>query len=72
MGMKKDVISDAIIGNSGVFYISVTDRREASQLDNYQNLINIKNSSRLSNVRTRSYEALKKKAEIEDFRATFY
>ena len=72
MGINKDITSAAIIGNSGVFYIYVTDRRKASSLANYQNMINIISSTRSSNVRNKAYNALKEKAEIEDFRGTFY
>ncbi len=72
MGLSKDVTSSAIIGNSGVFYIYVTDRRKASSLENYQNMINMISSTRSTSVRTKSYTALKDKADIEDFRSTFY
>jgi len=72
MGVSKDVTSSAIIGNSGVFYIYVTDRRKASSLENYQNMINMISSTRSTSVRTKSYTALKDKADIEDFRSTFY
>lgn len=72
MGVSKDVTSSAIIGNSGVFFIYVTDRRKASSLENYQNMINMISSTRSTNVRTKSYTALKDKADIEDFRSTFY
>ena len=72
MGINRDITSAAIIGNSGVFYIYVTDRRKASSLANYQNMINIISSTRSSNVRNKAYTALKDKAEIEDFRGTFY
>ena len=72
MGIDKEVTSSAIIGNSGVFYIFVTDRRKASSLDNYQNMINIKNSLRSSLVRSKVFDALKDKADIEDFRFKFY
>ncbi len=72
MGINKDKTSSAIIGNSGVFYIYVTDRRKATSLENYQNMINIISSSRSSSVRSKTYTALKDKAEIEDFRSNFY
>ena len=72
MGINKDVTSSAIIGNSGVFYIFLTDRRKASSLENYQNMVNLINSTRSNNVRNKTYDALKDKAEIEDFRSTFY
>ena len=72
MGVNKEITSAAIVGNSGVFYIYVTDRRKASSLENYQNMINLISSTRSSSVRTKSYEVLKEQAEIEDFRAIFY
>ena len=72
MGIMKGTTSPAIIGNTGVFYIYVTDRRKASSLDNYQNMINIISSTRSSTIRSNAYNALKDKAEIEDFRGTFY
>ena len=72
MGVNKEITSAAIVGNSGVFYIYVTDRRKASSLENYQNMINLISSTRSSSVRTKSYEVLKEQAEIEDFRALFY
>ena len=72
MGMAKDITSSAIIGNTGVFYIYVTDRRKASSLENYQNMINMISSTRSSNIRSNAYNALKDKAEIEDFRGNFY
>lgn len=72
MGMRKEITSMPIIGNTGVFYIFVTDRRKASSLENYQNIINSISSSRSSSVRNNAYEALREKAEIEDFRSAFY
>ena len=72
MGINKDITSSAIIGNSGVFYIYVTDRRKASSLENYQNMVNLISSSRSGNVRIKTYDALRDKADIEDFRSTFY
>ena len=72
MGINKELTSDAIIGNSGVFYIYVTDRRKASSLANYQNMLNMISSSRSGNVRNKVYTALEEKAEIDDFRGTFY
>jgi len=72
MGYYKDVISPAIIGNTGVFFIYVTDRRKASSLDNYMGSINKISSSRSGQVRLNAYNAIKDKAEIEDFRSTFY
>ena len=72
MGYYKEVISPAIIGNMGVFFIYVTDRRKASSLNNYMNIINKISSTRSSQVRLNAYNALKDKAEIEDYRSTFY
>jgi len=72
MGINQNITSKAIIGNSGVFYIYVTDRRKASSLENYQNFVNKINTSRSNSIRVNSYNALKEKAEIEDFRGAFY
>jgi hypothetical protein len=72
MGISKDVTSKAIIGNTGVFYIYVTDRRISSGLQNYSNIINVINATRSGNVRAGSFNALKDEAEIEDFRSMFY
>ena len=72
MGISKDVTSNAIIGNTGVFYIYVTDRRISSGLQNYSNIINVINATRSGNVRAGSFNALKDEAEIEDFRIMFY
>ena len=72
MGLSKDVTSKAIVGNTGVFYIYVTDKRISSGIQNYSNMINVINATRSGNVRAGSYNALKDNAEIEDFRSMFY
>ena len=72
MGLSKDVTSKGIIGNTGVFYIYVTDKRISSGIQNYSNMINVINATRSGNVRAGSYNALKDNAEIEDFRSMFY
>ena len=41
MGLSKDVTSKAIVGNTGVFYIYVTDKRISSGIQNYSNMINV-------------------------------
>ena len=72
MGLKKNEISQPIIGKSGVFYVKLLDKRVASEIDNYQVQINKINSSSRNTSRTNPYDALKEKAEIEDFRSIFY
>ena len=72
MGLEKDEISQPIIGKSGVFYVKLLDKRVASEIDNYQVQINKINSSSRNTSRTNTYDALKEKAEIEDFRSIFY
>ena len=72
MGLEKDQISEPIIGKSGVFYIKLIDKRIASEIDNYQVQINKINSSNRNASRINTYDALKEKAEIEDFRSLFY
>ena len=72
MGHENDKISKPIIGKSGVFYIKPIDKRVASEIDNYQVQINKINSSNRNASRINAYDALKEKAEIEDFRSLFY
>ena len=50
----------------------LTDKRIASEIDNYQVQINKINSSNRNASRINTYDALKEKAEIEDFRSLFY
>ena len=72
LGMNYDIISSAIIGKTGVFFVKVIDKREGSTLENYQNNVNRIASQRSGSLRISSYNALKDKADIEDLRAAFY
>ena len=72
MGLVKETTSSAIIGNTGVFYIYVTDRRIASPLDNYEEVVSSIITNRSNSSSIRAYNALKDKADIEDFRSKIY
>ncbi len=64
--------SGLIEGETGVFKVEVTKKEEAPQLDNYATYSNTLQSSNALRVNSAVYQALKKKADIEDNRATFY
>ena len=67
-----DQTSGLIKGESGVFMITVTKKEEAPELDNYSTYANTLQSSSAAKVTTAVYDALKKNAEIEDNRDTYY
>ena len=64
--------SDFIIGETGVYLISVTNKQEAPKLDNYSTFANSIKTSNAGNVNNAVYNALKKASEIEDNRSLFY
>lgn len=64
--------SDFIIGETGVFLISVTNKQEAPVLENYSTFANSIKTMNAGRVNNAVYEALKKTSEIEDNRAVFY
>lgn len=71
-GMAQGESSGLLEGNTGVFMIEVTKRTEAPKLDNYSTYANTLKSNAANRVNTAVYNALKRGAEIEDKRATFY
>ena len=64
--------SDFIIGETGVYLISVTNKQEAPKLENYSTFANSIKTSNAGNVNNAVYNALKKASEIEDNRSMFY
>jgi peptidyl-prolyl cis-trans isomerase D len=71
-GLKEGQISKPIKGNNGVYVIQVTKITPADGLSNYQSIANRIGSTKATAVNTELYNALKKAANIEDNRATFY
>ncbi len=64
--------SGLIEGESGVFMLTVTKKQPATPLENYSTFANSLKNSSAGKVNTAVYDALKKNAEIEDKRKTFY
>tara|TARA_R110001583_G_scaffold74355_10_gene206146 strand:- start:797 stop:2917 length:2121 start_codon:yes stop_codon:yes gene_type:complete len=64
--------SDFIIGESGVFLISVTNKQEGPKLENYSTFANSIKTSNAARVNSAVYNALKEAAEVEDNRSIFY
>src|SRR6056297_681614 len=71
-GMATGETSGLLEGNTGVFMIELTNRTEAPKLDNYSTYANTLKNNSANRATTAVYNALKKGAEIEDKRATFY
>jgi len=70
--LGKDATSGLIEGESGVFMVTVTDKKDATALDNYSTYANSLKSSGAARVNTAVYNALKEGAEVTDNRAMFY
>lgn len=71
-GLEEGETSQLIDGNSGVFIVQVTKITPAADLPNYQAAANRIGVAKSNQSVTALYEALKKAADIEDNRATFY
>ena len=70
--MSEGETSGLIEGETGVFMITLTKKQPATPLENYSTYANTLKNSSAGKVNTAVYDALKKKAEIEDKRQTFY
>jgi len=65
-------VSEPIIGNNGVYLVKVINKPESAGATNVPQIRQIENSKTQSAVSTNLIQAMKKNAEIEDFRFTFY
>ena len=65
-------VSQPIEGKKGVYVVELVKRHEAPAMNSYKGIAEQETLSRRRTAATRAYEALKKKAEIEDKRAKFY
>jgi peptidyl-prolyl cis-trans isomerase D len=70
--MEEGDTSELIEGNTGIFKLTVTNKSEAPELDNYSTYASSVKSAREAQVNTEVYQALKDASEIEDNRAAFY
>ena len=64
--------SSLLVGETGVYLMKVTNKTDATPLDNYSTYAGALNVSNLNSVFFSSFNALKEAAVIEDFRALFY
>jgi hypothetical protein len=71
-GLEVGQTSKAILGNSGVFYVYLEKLNKAEDLPNYLSFANSLSSSKINNLNTKVYEALKDASKIDDKRSLFY
>lgn len=70
--MEQGEVSDLIKGETGIFKIEVTKKEISPELPNYATYANTLGTANTNRVNTAVFNALKKKSEIEDNRASFY
>ncbi len=70
--LESGQISEPIVGNNGVYVVSVTKKTPASGLDTYMSYAAQESKTQANAVNSRVFNALKEAAEIEDKRANFY
>ncbi len=68
-GLKEGETSKLIDGDRGVYLIKVTKVNEATELENYNAIMNRLSGTLKNGVQTKVYSALEKAADIEDNRA---
>ncbi|MDT0675007.1 peptidylprolyl isomerase [Autumnicola musiva] len=71
-GLETGQVSKPVAGEKGVYVFEVTNRTEAPGLNSYNAVAQQETAQRRQTAGSRVFEALKKKAEIEDNRAKFY
>jgi peptidylprolyl isomerase/peptidyl-prolyl cis-trans isomerase D len=71
-GLETGNVSKSIAGDKGVYFVEVTAKNEAPALNSYNAVAQQETMRRRQEASTRVFEALKKKAEIEDNRSRFY
>ena len=71
-GQELNSVSSPIVGSSGVFVSKVVNRKEAGDPFNIPNIRKTDQSSMRSIILANFMDGLKKKADIEDNRSTFY
>ncbi|MCK5782723.1 MAG: peptidylprolyl isomerase [Flavobacteriales bacterium] len=71
-GLKQGVVSDPIVGSTGVFVVQVEEVKQATELPNYATYSNRIDGQVKSRVNYQVFDALKNSVEIKDNRARFY
>ncbi|MDX1544031.1 MAG: peptidylprolyl isomerase [Christiangramia sp.] len=70
--MEPGEVSEPIAGEKGVYVVELVSKFEAPAMDSYKAFAQQESMARRAEASMRVFEALKKKAEIEDNRARFY
>ncbi|MUP47343.1 peptidylprolyl isomerase [Gramella sp. BOM4] len=70
--MEPGKVSQPIAGENGVYVVELVSRFEAPAMDSYKGYAQQESMARRAQASMRVFEALKKKADIEDNRAKFY
>ena len=65
-------MSEPIIGNSGVYLLKVYNKPESTGVTNIPQIRQIENTKTQSQIRGNLIQAMKKNAQIEDYRSRFY
>ena len=71
-GLQEGETSQLITGNNGIYIVQVTKTTLATELQSYQAEATRLGNTKATQSNTALYEALKKAADVEDNRATFY
>ena len=70
--METGKISEPVAGERGVYVAELVSKFEAPAMDSYKGFAQQESAARRAQAGTRVFEALKKKADIEDNRSKFY
>ncbi|HKJ47817.1 MAG TPA: hypothetical protein VJ973_01940, partial [Christiangramia sp.] len=65
-------VSEPIAGEKGVYVAELVSKFEAPAMDSYKGFAQQESAARRAQAGSRVFEALKKKADIEDNRSRFY
>ncbi|AVR44322.1 peptidylprolyl isomerase [Christiangramia fulva] len=71
-GLKEGEVAEPIAGEKGVFVAKLLSRFKAPEMENYTSYAQQETMERRAQATSRVFDALKKKADIEDKRAKFY
>ncbi len=71
-GLEEGEVSEPITGDKGVYVIQLKNLNRSEGRESYQNIAQQETSARRQDATNRVLEALREKAEIEDYRAKFY
>ncbi len=70
--LEKGQVSKPIAGEKGVYVVEMLSKFEAPEMDSYKSYAQQESMARRAQATTRVFEALKKKADIQDNRSKFY